>query len=737
MTGAASAALLALLALLAAASGICVLGAAATPLGLAERIAIATVAVLVLDSAVCFLLSLGLGLGPASILLAPALVSVAALLAARRLGVGVLRTWGGSLVGARAHPRAAAGMAGILVAAAILFWLLLSRAMWQDAAGNLVTGYWIPDWAQHLLTASSFSTAQNLPPQDPIMSGTPLYYPFLPDFTSAMLMRLGLPIGPALWFPQVLLGIALVALVVALAGRLGARRSVGVLTVVICFLGGGLGFVGAFHDACVRSGYAPPECSAGYAISHPVDGLRITAATLAALPELVADQPTSYDGMTTAPNSSTTVFSDQRWYTPLFGWWLPQRTLMEGFDVVVAALVLLLAAFERARVRVFDVGVAAVLVGLLPVVHVQSLFALVIIAAGLAAIRWRPAWLLFAGIAAVVAAPRMVQLLLAPHGSLTLGSRYPWLEPGWMSAAVDSSGLDRSISGSNLGVAAIDTLSLPFRGGFWSFWLVNLGIAVPLSAVVAAAALLRRFSSGGVRRLAGRCLELAPAPLVRFLLACLPLFLLCNVVVFQTWDWDNTKLLLYWYLGVALLVSAIAVRLWAGVWRRLLAVLLVGSMVATGALAVLRLLPYTPAAAAVTGPWGVASAADQRLAAAIERDTPANAVFLVSSSTDDLFDPVPLLTGRPVVIFFYPWLWSYGLDYGERLADVQTATAGCGTTSIQRCETILAILRRYQVSYVEVNQTFPAAGAAWWAAQRLPVTASVPGSTVYDVRGLG
>jgi len=98
---------------------------------------------------------------------------------------------------------------------------------------------------------------------------------------------------------------------------------------------------------------------------------------------------------------------------------------------------------------------------------------------------------------------------------------------------------------------------------------------------------------------------------------------------------------------------------------------------------------------------------------------------------------VPLLTGRPVVMDYYPWLWSYGLDYGQREADVTVAMLGCGSTPLARCQSILQVLRRYDVSYVEVNRTFPAAGVTWWARQGLAVIASAPGIAVYDVRAEG
>jgi hypothetical protein len=742
-----------LLAALGAASGYAVLGLVASPLRLEERIAVATLAAFGLDAIACFLLSLALGLGSASILLAPVAVGAVGLGAAWVLRTDPHRAWRASWEEAVAAPRTTAAMAGVAVVAGFCFSLLFSRAMFQDAAGDLVTGYWIPDWAGHLITASSFSVSQNLG-QDPLMSGTPLYYPFLPDFTSAMLMRLGLGAGPALWAPQVVLAAVLALLVVSFAARLGAHRSVGVIAMVICFLGGGLGFVGAFQDACTSAGNPVAECTASYALTHPASGLAIAAGTLHGLPGVVADQPRAYDGMATAPAAGTPVFSDQEWYTPLFAWWLPQRTLVEGFDTVVSVLLLLSAALRASPAPRRDVVVAGVLAGLLPVIHVQSLFALAILCAGLALMRWRPAWLLFAGVAAVTALPRLVELLGAPHGAAVTGNRYPWFEPGWMSKALGSTQPPDSVTAGNVLTGLGEVLHVPFTGGFWAFWVVNLGVAVPLSGVVGLAAVLAwlgrsplRLRLGTLTSLAERAVGALPAPLLRFFLACLPVFVLANIVVFQSWDWDNTKLFVYWYLGVALVVGVIAVRLWAGLWRGLVAVLLVGSMVTTGALVAIRLIPHAPpcpplqasqdacppATSPLLGPFDLASEADRRMASRLEAETAPSAVFLIPDSSSSWEDPVALLTGRPVVMGWTGWLWSYGLDYQPRQAAVDAAYQGCGSTPLAACSTILAILQRYQVSYVEVDQTVGRAGADWWAAQHLPVVASAGSTVVYDV----
>ena len=59
-----------------------------------------------------------------------------------------------------------------------------------------------------------------------------------------------------------------------------------------------------------------------------------------------------------------------------------------------------------------------------------------------------------------------------------------------------------------------------------------------------------------------------PADLLRVSLPFLIIFALCNVVVFQSWDWDNTKLFAYWYLGAALLLSGLIVHWWRSGWWR-------------------------------------------------------------------------------------------------------------------------------------------------------------------------
>src|SRR5207302_351941 len=39
-------------------------------------------------------------------------------------------------------------------------------------------------------------------------------------------------------------------------------------------------------------------------------------------------------------------------------------------------------------------------------------------------------------------------------------------------------------------------------------------------------------------------------------------FLVANLIKFQPWDWDNSKLLVFWYLASAVAVGAMLIRTW-------------------------------------------------------------------------------------------------------------------------------------------------------------------------------
>ena len=608
-------------------------------------------------------------------------------------------------------------------------------------SGGLEAGYptvWA-DWSQHLTTAASFAVGGNVPPINPLFSGTTLLYPFLPDFHAATLITLGLSPGLALAIPGAVLMVVIGMLVVALGRRLGLGPGAGIIAALICFIGGGLGFIGLFADACTTHGFTTTQCTFQYVVTHPGTGLSIIGWTLHDLPGTIAAQPRAYDGLPS--DGGTAPLPDMQWYTPLMAWWLPQRTLLFGFAAAISVLLLVLAGASSGGRSWEAFVVAGVLVGLLPIVHVQTLIALSILLVVLLWRRRRREWLALAGVAVLIGGVRLAQLALTTHGSSVnpYGTNvYPWIEPGWLANSgtnSDPSGrLDMSVG--NLLGGAVQAVGLVGTAGWWGFWLANLGIAVPLAAFVALAVLLRRAGGGAAR--VGRAVTSAfPVPLLELALGALIIFAACNLVVFQTWNWDNTKLLVYWYLVMALLVGALAAHWWRRVWPRIAAVALVGPVLLTGALVVLRLLPWTPQADAITGPYTIANAQEVQLASTLGTTTPKGSVFLTFGRPND---PVLAVAGRLGVMGYGGWLWSYGIDIGTRYADVQAMYAGCPDTAAT-CP-VLSLLRKYDISYVEIDDRTHDPGAvqlqpgfSWWADQDFPVVARTDHIIIYDVRG--
>ena len=139
----------------------------------------------------------------------------------------------------------------------------------------------------------------------------------------------------------------------------------------------------------------------------------------------------------------------------------------------------------------------------------------------------------------------------------------------------------------------------------------------------------------------------------------------------------------------------------------------------------------------MTGPYTIADTQELQLAATLDSTTPKGSVFLTFGRPND---PVLAVAGRIGVMGYGGWLWSYGIDIGDRYADVQTMYSGCKNDAAT-CP-IPALLRKYGISYVEIDNRLGDPGAVdsqadptWWADQGFPVVAHSDHIIIYDVRG--
>jgi hypothetical protein len=202
---------------------------------------------------------------------------------------------------------------------------------------------------------------------------------------------------------------------------------------------------------------------------------------------------------------------------------------------------------------------------------------------------------------------------------------------------------------------------------------------------------------------------LLPAGLARHLAPIWLWFLVPNFVVFQPWDWDNTKFFAYWALLGALPVGALLARLLRGAGSlRALGAALAVSIMLSGVLDLARSLDWSVSSAPFTDAGGL------RLAAWTRTHTEPHAVFLVAPEHNQ---PVPTLGGRRVVAGYAGWLWTYGLtDWLQRTQEVDRMLQGDPETP--------RLMRTYGVDYVvlgpqEVDGR--RASRAYWDAHGLRV----------------
>ncbi|MBO0746365.1 MAG: hypothetical protein J2P43_15210, partial [Candidatus Dormibacteraeota bacterium] len=359
-----------------------------------------------------------------------------------------------------------------------------------------------------------------------------------------------------------------------------------------------------------------------------------------------------------------------QWLNPVLAWIVPQRDALLGFTLVPAGLAVLWIA--RARPGWGPHVAVGVLTGLLPLANLDGYGTLLCLGVWWALLERRRVWWGWAAPALVLGLPQTVWLVLGGAASLRL-------QLGWMSSA---DGAHQS--------AVV-------------FWLMNTGLLVPL--------MLLAFCWRGTLR---HALWWRLVPIWLW-------FLVPNVLVFQPWDWDNTKFFAYWLLIGALPVGLVLDRLWGvvrepGVERwllRSLTAVLVVSLVFAGTLDVARSLEPSGNTAVFIDPGGMEAAAWVRA------NTPPRAVFVAAPANNQ---PITVLAGRTLVAGYDGWTWSYGLpDWAARQQQVQTMLQGGPGTP--------ELVRRYGVEYVVIGPqeiTAYRASPAYWAAH---------GRLVYDRDG--
>lgn len=268
--------------------------------------------------------------------------------------------------------------------------LLNTHVLYPHADGSVWVGQvTYGDLAMHLGFITSIAEQTAFPPQYSIFPGHALNYPFLCETSGASLYQLGATARQAYIISAFYAFLLVVFGVYRFFKGWLKRDGRAALATVLFFFGGGFGFF-YFFDLSKSGGILQSLIdTSGNTVSQ-----------------------TLLDGFYNTPTNIPAI--GLRWVNPIVDMLIPQRATLFGWAILFPCLYLLHGyAFERRRENLIMLGVFA---GALPLIHTHSFLALGIVSAfycinDLITTRFEKrrvlGWLLYAGIACVLAAPQL------------------------------------------------------------------------------------------------------------------------------------------------------------------------------------------------------------------------------------------------------------------------------------------------------------------------------------------
>ncbi|MBA2733028.1 MAG: hypothetical protein H0U54_09085 [Acidobacteria bacterium] len=544
---------------------------------------------------------------------------------------------------------------------AVVLWLVFGRAM-VELPDGIYTGVQnnLGDLPFHLSIITSFTDGANFPPEDPTFAGARFTYPFVADFVAACFVRAGATLRQAMLLENFVLALSFVGLLHRFTLKLTRDWIAGLIAPVLVLFSGGLGWLNLLEH--VR-----------------VSGQGLFGILMKLQQQYTITPDTGYRW----GNSLTTLLIPQRGIllglplalTVFTVWWMVTRkdetpvktnagarghedaepgergnrakkkgkkAAQQGKDY------LRVSASSRSSIPAIQrMALAGAIAGLLPLVHAHSFVVVMVVGAGVALLtglkQWR-AWAAFFIVASIIAAP---QMWWATHGSSVQASDFFGWNFGW----------DKG------------------KENFFVFWLKNTGLLIPL---IFAALLWSNRKLEGQKYLASR----------RLLLFYLPFtlcFIIPNLIKLAPWEWDNIKVIFYWFIASVPLVALFLARLMRerGILRAASVVLLL-TLTLAGALDVWSVMSKA-------AEFRIFDADGVRFAQVVKAQTQPRSTIL----HEPTYDTPIFLTGRRSVMGYPGHIGSHGINYDERLREIRRIYAGAPDA--------ISLLAKYKVEYVVVG----------------------------------
>jgi hypothetical protein len=537
---------------------------------------------------------------------------------------------------------------------AVVLWLVFSRALLEKPEGmytGVLNNY--GDLPFHLSVITRFAFGQNFPPEDPTFAGARFTYPFMTDFISAMFVRAGASLRDSLFIENYFVGVALVGVLHRFGQKLLRNRTAAILTPLLIILNGGLGWAMLAKDVNQTDGgvfqvlrHIPhsytilPEGEAGWRWGNAVTSLLVPQrGFLLGIPLAVmvftlwwaASQDDADEVKSEKAKGKKEERRNKRSASA-------RSTGGSGSTVAAPSLFTFSFLLSTSAKRMLGAGAVA---GLLPLVHAHSYIVVMFVGACLALInwsRWRE-WLVFLVVGSLIALP---QLIWSAHGSAVSTRAFIGWEFGWDSG----------------------------KANFFWFWFKNTGLFIPL---LVAALLWKRED------------YLVSRKLLFFFLPFTLCFIVPNMVKLAPWIWDNVKVLFYWWIASAPIVALLLARLWEGnSWNRVLAVSLFVVLTLAGGLDVFALVTSQ-------GEYQEFDRDGITFAESIKQQTAPRATILHAP----IHNTPVFLTGRRSLMGYPGHIWTHGIDFGPREADIRKMYSGSPDAA--------NLLNKYGVDYVVID----------------------------------
>ncbi len=525
---------------------------------------------------------------------------------------------------------------------------LMSHVLFFDDQGSLhSTFYGYGDTPYHMTQVSKFAYGSLNNLTEPTFLGEKLHYPFFINFLSGMLIRLTGSLVFSFLLPAYLFIFLNACLVYQIYRKCIGKASLAVLGLFIFFLGTGFAGWGFIQKAYQE--HMGPVALIEY-LSHN-------------------NLSTTVIWENTYPKQSV-VFG-----TPMVLSFLHQRAFLPGLFGFSAFLLLLIKIWEeREKTKRSLLVAASIVFGILPIMHTHSFVAASIVFGvfGLASLFYKrfdlfKKYFFVAIVGGLIALPQ-IWYLVGTKTVFSTGASFVSYRLGWMT--------EGGFGAVNFPAGAKHTI---FSGVFWHFTFLNFGMIL-ISFILACLLYLFRNKVKFARDFFSR----ASLPIL-FGFSGTLIFIVGQLFRFQPWDFDTNKIFEYYqFFAVPFVLFVLSkVHDKKKVLGVILIVIFTVLSIFSGVMEIVpRLIKTIPEEPVIFSPDAL------KLAEFIKTNIPEK--DLIVTGTTHL-NPVDSLAGRGILVGYPGWLWTHGINYSPREAEVRAFYQDPGKDDL---------IKKYNAKYV-------------------------------------